>query len=258
VIERETLPPGPLLLVSPHLDDAVFSCAALVERPEPLDVLTVCTGAPDPPRQGWWDAQCGFTSSAESVPARLREDDTAFAGTPHRRANLDLLELQYQEGRTPAEREQLAERVWGWLAVNPTGIVSVPAGAGCSQRLTARWRRKLLRSRCSPPQHPDHLFVRNAVLDVLAEAEATPLLYEEVPYLWGEPADAEAERAASRRGLRAELVVMEVDRARKAGRIAAYASQIPQISPPHGRLDDEQTLPATERYWLLRRSSTSA
>jgi LmbE family N-acetylglucosaminyl deacetylase len=250
------IPSGPLLLVSPHLDDAVFSCVALVERAEPIDVLTVASGAPDPPRQGWWDAQCGFASSAESIPARLAEDDAAFAGTPHRRSHLGLLELQYQPERTTAEAELLAGRVRAWVAANPGGVVALPAGAGCSPRLTARWRRRLLRRHCSPPQHPDHVWVRDTVLGALTEA--TLLLYEEIPYLWGEPADAEAERAASRRSLAAEPITVEVDPGQKARRIAAYASQIAEISPSHGRLDDPQTLPAEERYWLLRRSITSA
>lgn len=250
------IPSGPLLLVSPHLDDAVFSCAALVERPEPIDVLTVASGAPDPPRQGWWDAQCGFASSAESIPARLAEDDAAFVGTAHHRSHLGLLELQYRPERTRAEAELIAERVREWVGANPDGTVAVPAGAGCSPRLTARWRRRLLRQNCSPPQHPDHVWVRDTVLEALTGT--TALLYEEIPYLWGEPADAEAERAASRRGLSAVLFTVEVDPAQKARRIAAYASQIAEISPSHGRLDNPRTLPAEERYWLLRRSTTSS
>jgi hypothetical protein len=250
------IPSGPLLLVSPHLDDAVFSCAALVERPEPIDVLTVASGAPDPPRQGWWDVQCGFASSAESIPARLAEDDAAFAGTPHRRSHLGLLELQYQPERTRAEAELIAGRVRDWVAANPEGVVAVPAGAGCSPRRTARWRRRLLRQNCSPPQHPDHVWVRETVLEALTGI--TALLYEEIPYLWGEPADAEAERAASSGGLSVDPFTVEVDPVQKARRIAAYASQIAEISPSHGRLDDPRTLPAEERYWLLRRSTTSS
>jgi hypothetical protein len=252
------IPGGPLLLVSPHLDDAVFSCAALVERPEPIDVLTVASGAPDPPRQGWWDVQCGFASSAESVPARLAEDDAAFAGTPHRRSYLGLLELQYRPRRTAAEADLLAASVREWAAANPAGTVAVPAGAGCSPRRAARWRRRLLRRSCSPPQHPDHVWVRDTVLDELAAREATPLLYEEVPYLWGEPADAEVERAASRGRFDAEPLTAEVDPTRKAERIAAYASQIAEISPSRGRLDDPATLLPQERYWLLRRPTTSS
>ncbi|HKH30912.1 MAG TPA: hypothetical protein VKA45_07660 [Gaiellaceae bacterium] len=46
------IPAGALLLVSPHLDDVVLSCTALVERAEPIDIVTLFAGAPDPPRQG--------------------------------------------------------------------------------------------------------------------------------------------------------------------------------------------------------------
>ena len=45
---------------------------------------------------------------------------------------------------------------------------------------------------------------------------------------------------------------------RKAERIAAHASQIPHISPDHGRLDDAATLPSRERHWRLARDSTTS
>ncbi len=252
------IPSGPLLLVSPHLDDAVFSCAALVERTEPVDVLTVATGAPDPPRQGWWDVECGFGSSAESVPARLAEDEAAFAGTAHRRSYLDLLELQYQERRTGADRERIVDAVRTWATANTGAAVAVPVGAGCSPRRASRLLRRLARRDCWPPQHPDHVFVRDTVVAALAASEIRLLLYEEVPYLLGEPGDAEAARVASRLGRAAELVVVDVDPVRKAERIAAYASQLAHISPPHGRLDDPSTLLPQERYWLLRPATTAA
>src|SRR5215210_8645364 len=253
------IPAGSLLLVSPHVDDAVLSCTALVERAEPIEIVTVFAGAPDPPRQGWWDADCGFSSSAESVRARRREAEAAFAGTSHERSYLDLLELQYVDGRTDAERAAIAAAIRDWVSEHPTGTVALPAGAGCSQRRMARWRRRLARDSCSPPQHPDHLLVRDVGLTALRPADATPLLYEEVPYLWGARAEPEAGRAAARGGWRAEALEVKVDRRLKAERIAAYASQVPHISPDHGRLDEESTLPVHERYWrLVRNSSTSA
>ena len=43
-------PAGPLLLVSPHLDDAALSCAALLERDEPITVLDVFTLVHEPDR----------------------------------------------------------------------------------------------------------------------------------------------------------------------------------------------------------------
>jgi LmbE family N-acetylglucosaminyl deacetylase len=253
------IPAGSLLLVSPHVDDAVLSCAALVERVEPIEIVTVFAGGPDPPQRGWWDVECGFSSSAESAPARRREDDAAFAGTPHRRSYLDLLEVQYVDGRTAAERDAIARTIIDWVSGHGDGMVALPAGAGCSLRRRARWLRRLRRESCSPPQHVDHLLVRDVGLRALAGSAATPLLYEEVPYLWGGRAEREADRAAAAGGWHAEVFELSVDRRRKAKRIAAYASQVPHISPAHGRLDEEETLPAHERYWRLARdSSTSA
>ncbi len=46
------LPSGPLLIVSPHLDDAVFSCSALLGRGEPAEVLVAFAGFPNPPHNG--------------------------------------------------------------------------------------------------------------------------------------------------------------------------------------------------------------
>lgn len=253
------IPSGPLLLVSPHLDDAVLSCSAIVERREAVDVLTVFAGSPDPPQRGWWDEECGFSSSAESLPQRRREDDTAFAGTPHRRQFLSLFELQYvPDGRTDEEGRTISAAIQSWVSDNPGGTVALPAGAGCRQGPIMRRLRRLLRTPCHPPQHPDHLFVRDAALPALAGAPRNRvLLYEELPYLFGGGADGEAQRVASSGRWEPELIETPVDRAAKAERIGAYATQVPHLSPPEARLDDAAALPTIERYWLLR-SNTSA
>jgi GlcNAc-PI de-N-acetylase len=253
------IPSGPLLLVSPHLDDAVFSCSAVVERSEAVDVLTVFAGSPEPPRQGWWDAETGFSSSAESMPARLREDEDAFAGTPHHRRYLSLLELQYAEGgRSDDEARTIADDVGSWVSENRSGTVALPAGAGCRSHPLVRRLLRLLGRPCHPPRHPDHLFVRDAVLPILQnEPEAKVLLYEELPYHLGGSADREAERVAASGAWHVEPMVLPIDRSAKAARIAAYTSQVLPLSPLEGRLDDAASLPDEERYWLLRRSSTS-
>jgi hypothetical protein len=237
----------PLLIVSPHLDDAALSCAALLAREEALDVLTVFAAAPDPPRRGWWDAETGFADSAESVAARRREDGAAFSESPHRVRLLELLEGQYLDSpRGGADGLAIADAVAEWVGRAGGGFVAVPAGAGRSGRLD-----RLRRTASGAPRHPDHVFVRDAVLAALASSRATPLLYEEVPYLWGAPADREAKRVARARGLRAEPLVLRVDREAKARRLAAYASQLPHVAPEVGRLDDPALLPPVERYWRL-------
>src|SRR5437879_5957076 len=85
----------PLLLLSPHFDDAVLSCAALLARERPLDVLTIFTGVPNPPRQSAWDRTTGFADSTQSVAARRAEEQAAFSGGRHGLAFLDLLETEY-------------------------------------------------------------------------------------------------------------------------------------------------------------------
>jgi LmbE family N-acetylglucosaminyl deacetylase len=247
------LPPrGPLLLVSPHLDDAALSCAALLDRGEPVDVLTVFSGEPDPPRQGWWDERCGFASSAESMSARRREEENALGQDGHRIRLLDLLEEQHLEGLRPSEdAERIATAVQNWLAETDGGTVALPAGAGWSPYWLPTRVAKRLQAPRGPEPHPDHVFTRNALL--AAGLGKTPLiLYEELPYLWGGSAARAARRGASAHGYRAQLEVVPVDRERKAARLAAYPTQIPHLSPPEGRLDSPDVLPPVERYWRLR------
>lgn len=247
------LPDGPLLLVSPHLDDAALSCAALLARTDPVDVLTVFAGEPDPPRQGPWDRDCGFASSAESVPARRAEERSAFAGTPHRLAFMDLIEGQYVDWHHSGdEAEVLREELLRWTAANRGGTVALPAGAGRRLgRIRARLARRLGRN-TGPEPHPDHLFVRDVALDALAEAgDVLPLLYEELPYVLGGGGGREARAAAAASGRHAVEFVAEVDRAAKAARIGAYATQVPHLTVDGTRLDVAANLPGHERYWQL-------
>jgi LmbE family N-acetylglucosaminyl deacetylase len=237
-----------LLLVSPHLDDAALSCAALLDRGEQVDVLTVFAGTPEPPQQGFWDARCGFASSAESIPARRLEEESALAG--HRLSYLELFEMQYLDGPRPqAEADALVAAVTDWLEAAETGTVALPAGAGWRTRLPRRLVARLAHRR-GPPPHPDHVFVRDALLGRLP-ASAKILLYEELPYLWAGAADGSVQRVAARHGLAADLVSVEIDRERKARRLGAYASQIAYLSPAERPLDSASVLPPVERYWSL-------
>lgn len=135
----------PVLAISPHLDDVVLSAEAFVGRPDgphgpdgpdatgAIDVLTVCTGRPAVAESQPWDEQAGFADSDEAMTARLLEDELAFAGTPHRRHRLDLLDSQYVHGeRSPGDSERLARWVEDWVAAHPDALVLLPAGAGAA------------------------------------------------------------------------------------------------------------------------------
>jgi LmbE family N-acetylglucosaminyl deacetylase len=249
---------NPVLIVSPHPDDAVLSCFALLARDEAVDVLDVFVGSPDPPRQGVWDARCGFADSREMVEVRRREELAAFGGTPHRVEFMDLPDWQYVDGHRPeTDRATLVRALADRVRERRPATVALPAGAGWTMTWLRRWLGervwwRFIGKRPGPPRQVDHVFARDAALSFLAGTpDVSILLYEELPYLWGAPADREVERAASRAGLRAEPFSLPVDRERKATAIAAYASQVEHISPPHGRVDDPDVLPPTERYWRL-------
>jgi hypothetical protein len=247
-------PEGRMLLVSPHRDDAALSCAALIARTEPIDVLVVFSGSPDPPRQGDWDRLTGFPDSAASMSARVREDEAAFAGTPHRLRSLGLLEDQYISGaRKQTDTCAICEAVTAW-AVEGGGIVALPAGAG---RRSGRLRLRIeswIGPWGGPLPHPDHEFLREAAAPCLAVREDTKLLlYEELPYLRGGGADRAVEQTAEALDLRVSSFTLPVDRSVKAARIAAYVSQLPHLMLDGTRLDDEAGMPEVERYWWLIR-----
>jgi hypothetical protein len=256
-LTSERLPSGPLLLLSPHFDDAALSCAALIDRAEPADIITVFAGSPDPPVQGDWDRRTGFRDSSASLSARLIEERAAFADTPHRLGTLSLLETQYRSGPRPeADVRTFVSAVSTWLTQNPEATVAAPAGAG---RVPGRVRNRL--HRLAPPRphrHPDHVFVRDAALSVLASfPRATPILYEEFPYLVGASANREIEKLVGKRKLSAIPIVVTVDREVKARRIATYETQVPHLRFEGKRVDDASDLPPIERYWLIHWGSSS-
>jgi LmbE family N-acetylglucosaminyl deacetylase len=246
----------PVLVVSPHLDDAMLSCAALFQRSRPAAVLTVFAGRPRPPVSGEWDRLCGFADSDEAAAVRRAEDRAAFAGLAVEPVYLPLIDAQYTRGaqRSEEERNVVREAVADWLTWHASAFVALPAGCGRTRR---SWTQRMLGSvvrrtgRLKAPEgpaaHRDHVFVRDVCLGLLAEqARARALLYEEVPYGMGVADTAFVRRAVGRAWAPVELEV-EVDVGEKTARLAAYATQLGQLTGG----DPRAGLSASERYWLL-------
>ena len=273
-------PDGPILIVSPHLDDAALSCSALIERAEPLDIVTTFTGRPVPAQQTEWDRACGFADSDAAVVGRLEEERQAFEGTGHLVQRLELLESQYLTGpRGEADRAAIGAWLTDWVdRAGPGAMVALPACAGrvyhamermvgtprgsrraVIKRLAGRpgrtllaWLNRRVVLRHTPFVHGDHRAVRDAGLAALAERDdVVVLLYEELPYLWGRPADDEVARVAAALGRETRVVQVATDRAAKTVRIGAYRSQIGQLFTNGRPLDDPAGLPEVERYWFL-------
>lgn len=278
---------APLLVISPHLDDAILSAFALLDRRVPVDVLTVFTGQPSPPQRTQWDSFTGFLDSDVAMSARSAENLAAFSDTPHRLHALGLLDDQYR-GRPAAEHEAGAILAWvvDWMDRHgPGAVLAIPAIAGLpvveptsgdswtSASVAAglpRWAKRGLGKaasgasrlrRGSQPQDPsllpphghvDHRFVRDTALRVLSGRRGVSvLLYEEVPYLWGRPADEEVAAVSTETGRTAKLFQLAVNREAKARHVASYQTQLPALFAPQGPLDTPAGLPEIERYWRL-------
>lgn len=278
---RELITSGqPVLILSPHLDDAVFSAYALLSSECRVEVATVFTDAPQPPMQTGWDRLCGFTDSDRAVEVRRIENEQALEGLSVTRHHVGLLDGQYVNGqRSGSEARVIQDVVCRWLASqNCAAVVAAPAGAGRSARADGstlfgaprsarreairqavgplgraalRTRARLMARRTPPFQHPDHVLVRDAAATAMHDSGHRLALYEDLPYQWGEAADSQVRTVARRWDLQSQELRLTVDRDAKARRIAAYGSQLRYLYSPLGPLNSPAGLPPQERYWLL-------
>lgn len=274
----------PVLVLSPHFDDAILSAFGLLGGDSPIEVATVFTGEPESVHETGWDRLCGFSDSEDAVRGRRAENDRALSDLSVAQIHLGLLDAQYLD--TPRTREDLEPvRVFvrSWVEAHGSrSIVAVPAGAGRrpsatgagsrlvggprSERRAAvrravgpvgravlRGRARVVARRTRPFVHPDHVAVRDAAVEAMrGRPGGRVLLYEDLPYLWGSPADSEAADTGRSLGLGALEYRHEVDRDAKASRVAAYASQLRYMYAPHGELDTPSGLPVVERYWSIQ------
>src|SRR6266545_6054603 len=135
------------VVVSPHLDDAVLSCWAVLSGPEECVVLNAFTGDPDPARERPWDELTGAADPTQRQRERIAEDRAALAHADCTPTNLGL--------RPPASeyaaahlREVLA------AAIPPDGDLYLPAAIG---------------------GHPAHVLVRDVGLTLAGRAARTHL-----------------------------------------------------------------------------------
>jgi len=145
----------PVVVLSPHLDDAVFSCWDLLRSDRNVVVVTVFAGEPPPGICGPWDAQTGSTDSRVRVGERIAEDRAALGHAGRVGTHLPFLDEQYQPGE-----QDLADGLC--RLVEPADAVYAPAGVA------------------GPDGEPnfDHVRVRDAALALRDDV----CFYADLPY----------------------------------------------------------------------------
>jgi LmbE family N-acetylglucosaminyl deacetylase len=145
------------LLLSPHLDDAVFSCWHVVAGPGAVEVVTLFAGLPEPggsvPR---WDRITGARDPVERVRERIAEDREALTVAGREGTNLGFVERQY--GVEAPSVEELLVALESHVARSTQ--VLAPAGLG---------------------GHAAHRLVREAGLRLAAEGHEAGF-YADLPY----------------------------------------------------------------------------
>lgn len=127
-----------VLVLSPHLDDALFSAHSLITESVrgsgSTSCWTVFAGVPDDPTPTDWDRRCGYDDARELVEDRRAEDMSAFAEIPGVTVeHLDMLERAYSSAdQRRADLVELGRRIDQWLASTEGSrrIIVLPVGAG--------------------------------------------------------------------------------------------------------------------------------
>ncbi len=148
-----------LTVVSPHLDDAVLSCFALMRAARAVTVITVFAGLPPAGTEpALYDRLTGSTDPRRRMTARRREDRAALATLGAKPVHLDLVDNPYR--RTPPPTDDVVAAI---VAAVPrrTTVLAVPGGFGT---------------------HPDHRLVAEAAPLAAKHLDLDLIAYADYPY----------------------------------------------------------------------------
>lgn len=119
-----------VVVISPHLDDAVLGCGRLLAAHPGAVVVTVYAGAPDryPDPMTGWDAAAGFVPGDDVLAARRREDLSALSALGAEPRWLDFVEHQYLERPDWVLADAVTDRLHAEVAALAPTAVFAPFG----------------------------------------------------------------------------------------------------------------------------------
>ncbi|MGF6969796.1 LmbE family N-acetylglucosaminyl deacetylase [Paraburkholderia sp. WC7.3g] len=223
-----------LLVISPHLDDAVLSCGLLIAARPCTVVCTVFTAPPAENMTTDWDCASGFADAFEAMRARQAEDREALGLLSAVPVHLLFRDAQY---RASPDVDALITALNETVADTKPTLVLMPLGLF----------------------HSDHVLVASACLALMQRHLATPFIaYEDVPYR-RMPGVVQARLyELAKRGYAADTphaldvpATPQQERMKRAA-LDTYRSQLRAFGP-----DGQASLFSSERYWQLGRVAPS-
>ena len=198
-----------IAVISPHLDDAVLGCGALLATHPGATVITVFTGGPaqscDPPTH--WDAFAGFVAGDDVLGARKREDAAALAAVGATAVWLDHWEHQYLERPDWVGADAVVDSLEAAVRASRPMMVLMPFGLA----------------------NPDHDVTHQAAIEVRGRIPEVPwFCYEDTGYKHIPGMLAWRVAQLFRRGLwpTPAAIPTEGGRDAKASAVACYGSQL--------------------------------
>ncbi len=220
---------APVMVLSPHYDDAVFSCGHLLGALPGSIVVTVCTAYPENgDTLTDWDQRCGFASAAEAMRARSEENREALNALGATGVELSFLDNQYLQTRRNSV-DLLGDTLLSIIRERQPKSVFVPLGLF----------------------HDDHLLVSDVAL--MLEHRANGLqwfAYADIPY--NKDATRVERRIAelAQRGIQCEPYPVSLPAEKKADAVNAYRSQFRGL----GHADGDAIMQHKEQFWRLHHS----
>jgi hypothetical protein len=134
-------PAGPVVVLSPHFDDAVLSCWSVLTGAGPVRAVNVFAAVP---RSGFvtqYDRVCGARDSADHVRRRAAEDVEALELAGRAPVNLPFLDRQYRRPWQSPRLKDLDARLAA--AVAGVSALYAPAAIGYAAHVDHRLARQL-------------------------------------------------------------------------------------------------------------------
>jgi LmbE family N-acetylglucosaminyl deacetylase len=220
---------GPVLAISPHLDDAVMAVGAtltaLAEAGREVIVCTVFAGPPQPPFSPVaeaFHADCGL--GADAVARRQAEDLLATQTVRAKAAHLPFLDAIYRRyGETwlcTGARSMFDPE----LSDEPDLRADIAAAIG---HVVREIRPAAVWTCAAIGGHVDHRLTRTAVADAARYQGWTPVLWEGIPYAMGLRPPRDIRPLAF-------IEVGDDHLERKLAATAHYTSQIRMLWPDSG------------------------
>lgn len=224
---------GPALVISPHLDDAVLSCAQLIRTRPGTTIMTILAGFPPGVHTGWSARTTGLPVAKDANLKRRSEDQSAARALGARTAWVDIPAQEYGPAFPTDRLLRISQSIVAAVTTGEFPSVFIPLGV----------------------THPDHIIVSDAALRAVLDSKSESYVYMDMPY--GQASPRRVRRRLRRIGREFEiepLAPFAVDPETKAEAVNAYSSQVEELRRGFGR-HFSRVFSDPERYWRIRPSA---